>query len=275
MKTCPTCQTQYTDDTLRFCLQDGAPLTRSTSSTDAPTISFGETDTLVNPRQGRTNYDTQPDLAPDASTSNVRSQTPTTMVAVGVTALVMLVVFGVLGSAAFWYLSARPSEEPSTSNAASSDKPEPLVSKPRVEREPTPEAPVVATSPADASLDARTRADIIRQIHSWRAHTESMDLEMMMSHYAPSVDYYNRRGADLALIRSDKARAFERFESIRFELSNFAVTAEGPDEIRALFDKEWRFEGNRTSKGKVRQELRFKKMDGRWLITTERDLKVY
>ena len=38
MKACPSCRTQYTDDTLRFCLQDGTPLIAYPDA-DEPSVS--------------------------------------------------------------------------------------------------------------------------------------------------------------------------------------------------------------------------------------------
>jgi hypothetical protein len=44
----------------------------------------------------------------------------------------------------------------------------------------------------------------------------------------------------------------------------------------AVFDKEWNFSGaEKTSAGKVKQQLQLKKVNGQWLISGERDLKVY
>src|SRR4051794_2638396 len=45
MKRCPTCQRAYTDDSLTFCLEDGALLLReesSSSSSESPTMVFSE-----------------------------------------------------------------------------------------------------------------------------------------------------------------------------------------------------------------------------------------
>ena len=51
MKICPHCQTRYTDDTLQFCLQDGAALTSDDAQTSMPTVAFdGETETVVKSR---------------------------------------------------------------------------------------------------------------------------------------------------------------------------------------------------------------------------------
>src|SRR6266850_1134835 len=47
MKICPVCQENYTDNTLRFCLQDGAALNDSAASR------FDPPPTLVLPREGQ------------------------------------------------------------------------------------------------------------------------------------------------------------------------------------------------------------------------------
>ena len=47
MKQCPKCRTNYADDTLRFCLEDGTPL-----------IDLGEDPTVVRPGN-RESYDTE------------------------------------------------------------------------------------------------------------------------------------------------------------------------------------------------------------------------
>src|SRR5258708_25851817 len=46
MRICPACKTQYSDDTLQYCLQDGTPLTGGRGS-DTPTVALGETETAV------------------------------------------------------------------------------------------------------------------------------------------------------------------------------------------------------------------------------------
>ena len=123
---------------------------------------------------------------------------------------------------------------------------------------------------------ADTRDEVISVINSWLGATEDMDLDSLMDHYAPRVDYYNRRGADLGFIRGDKNRAFSRFTDIRMKFSNMQLTPDDAgDKITAVFDKEWVFSGDRPSTGRVRQQLELRNINGRWLITAERDLKVY
>jgi hypothetical protein len=97
-----------------------------------------------------------------------------------------------------------------------------------------------------------------------------------MTHYAPTVDYYSKRAASAAFIRADKQRAFSRYDSISIDISNLSVTVDASGRsATAVFDKEWDFSGNGSSSGKVRQMIRLRNVDGEWLITAEKDLKVY
>jgi hypothetical protein len=126
------------------------------------------------------------------------------------------------------------------------------------------------------SADPELRDEIVGEIDGWRETTEEMDLDTLMAHYAPRVDYYNKRGAAVDYIRGDKSRAFSRFETIQMKLSDIQVTQNAAgDKVTAVFDKTWRFQGARTSTGKVREQLELSRINGRWLITAERDLKVY
>ena len=97
-----------------------------------------------------------------------------------------------------------------------------------------------------------------------------------MSKYANTVDYYRKRNASVGFVRSDKQRAFTMFDSISFTVSNMDILVDDSGDLAsAAFDKEWVFQGTRRSTGKVRQQMQFRKINGQWLITAERDVKVY
>ncbi len=98
-----------------------------------------------------------------------------------------------------------------------------------------------------------------------------------MSYYADTLDqFYTKRNVSRAFVRADKARHFVNYTSMQSEYSNMNVTV-SPDgrTATAVFDKEWNFSGTKTSSGKVQSLLIFKRFSNRWLITTERDLRVY
>jgi hypothetical protein len=97
-----------------------------------------------------------------------------------------------------------------------------------------------------------------------------------MDQYADTVAYYNDPSASRATVENDKKRAFSLYDHIRMQISNID-TSVGPDGETAVttFDKEWEFVGERESRGKVRSELRLRKIDGKWKIVGEHDRKVY
>ena len=92
MKYCPSCQNRYTDDSLRFCLQDGTGLLEYADSSLMPTQDFSERETVV--RQIPNTFDLSQSrvtqgarIAPEAKKSN-------TIPAIIGTAFIMCVFFG-------------------------------------------------------------------------------------------------------------------------------------------------------------------------------------
>lgn len=251
---CPKCGTQYGDETLRFCLQDGTPLSPS-FPTETPTIVLGETETIIAARGA----------VPGPKRSN-------TLAAVVLTALGMLVIFGIAGVGAWLYLRDTPQE--TAKNNGNSDpssnvdgRDVNLKTTRAVNGKPTP-TPTVNTE--------ELRRDVIKSITTWKSMAESRDLDSYMGNYADTVDYYLKKGASRAFVRGDKQRAFTMFDSIHIDITDMNVTIDPSGEnAAAIFDKEWNFEGARRSSGKVRQQLRLKSVNGAWLITAEKDLKVY
>jgi ketosteroid isomerase-like protein len=114
-------------------------------------------------------------------------------------------------------------------------------------------------------------------LQSWAAALRSHDLEAYMAHYADVLEiYYNRQNARIDFVREDKARAFRLFSSLNVQIADYEVSFD-PSGTRAVatFTKSWRFSGDRVTTGSVKQEMRFVKTAGRWLITGEKDLDVY
>ena len=282
MNECPQCGTQYSDLTLKYCLQDGTPLI----GPDTPTAVLGETETLAARRGGeRINV---PITGPnpraselDQATAPEKSST-NTMLAVVATAVGMLVLFGIAGVAALIYFrSATPSIQNAGPNISSPanrvDGNSKTVARPVTSPSGTPARSAATVSPSRAAVeDPQVTSEVSQSLDSWRSQSESLNVNAYMSHYAPVVDYYNKPGSSAAYIRADKMRAFSRYSSIRVNLTNITVTADPSGRsATATFDKEWDFEGNGSSSGKVRQMMRLSKINGQWLITAEKDLKLY
>jgi len=291
MKQCPTCQSQYTDDTLQFCLQDGSPLRFVAGSPETNASAYGgEQETVVAGRQSsqiNAPHITNPtDWNPNQFQSNPAVQTPgkksNATVAVFLTVFIMLLLFSFVGIGSWFYfrgvsdddnkniLLAKKRPGYDVSNTAST-APVPMPTT-------TPAADTTATNSNSAPVvdKEQVKRDVSQKVYSWKSAAESRNLDGYMSNYAGTVDYYNKKGASVGTVRADKQRAFAAYDSIKINLSNMNVTPDANgDTATAVFDKEWVFQGAKYSAGKVQSQLKLKKVNGQWLITGERDLKVY
>ena len=280
MKECPICKTQYSDDTFSFCLQDGAALV-DVFQDDIPTVA--RRDTPIPAYESIPT--TMPVQTPVPSTIAVKAHRPSIVLAVFATMIVMLFGFGIVGF--LGYVLLKPGDEKADNLANVPVTPSPTKSKtPNFWIPPSPQPskkpsmiPAVNSNlaPPIASNDRETKTrQIAGLIGTWRTRAEMRDLNSYMALYAPTVDYYRRGGASRASIRADRQRAFSIYSSLRITISNLNIKLDAfGTEATATFDKEWDFRGGKASSGKVQQMLRFRLIDGQWLITAEKDLKVY
>lgn len=265
MRFCPTCRTQYTDDTLRFCLQDGASLIERTES-DTPTVAFPETETVVARRQ---------------ETSNVvdpaRSERKGNGVAIAIGAVAgVLILLGLVSLVGVWIFTGQNSGIANANNGNSPAN-NANINLPSATKTPTPTGnPTLTPTPSPSPEIERPTQTVAQVVDGWKSSAEARDLDSYMSNYADSVDYYNKSGASRDAVRRDKTRAFTMYDEMNINIQNlsFEVSADGRT-ATAVFDKAWEFLGERTSTGKVQTRLQFRNSGGRWLIISERDLKVY
>lgn len=295
MKTCPICQTNYTDDTLRFCLEDGTQLT-DLNAQNAPTVFLTDSETLVSPKrvqpleQITIPRNWEESQVTRVSSINTEPKKNNTTTAVLITIAAMFLLFGLVGFGAWVYLKDNKNEVAQNKNSSSANlnfttpnlnsnlKPSPtptVVSKtPNQYNSPTPQATVVPPTNFDPE---QVKNDVSAKIYSWKSMAESRNLNAYMSNYADSIDYYNKSGASNGFVRSDKQKAFTKFDNIKITLTNMLIKPnETGDTATAVFDKEWIFEGpGKYNAGKVQTQLRLQKIAGDWRINGERDLKVY
>ncbi len=289
MKYCPSCQTRYTDETLRFCLQDGTPLTED-SGASAASVEAAEEQTVISNKKDRLWNDMraaqpQTEATPRQPVDREVRQSSTPWVILTAVLTTLLVAAGI----GAWLYSRNPSGETANiSNTANRQTgtnsiPNATASSTRT---PTPTAevtPVDSNSavdesdpPAPPADREQAKEDVAKRIYDWTTLTESGEIDELMGNYAKRVDYYLKPGASPEFIRNDKLRAFSEFDSIEFEIDNMNVAVDrSGEEATAEFDKTWNFEGQARSEGKVRQQMKLQKIDGVWLIIGERDLKLY
>lgn len=305
MKQCPSCRTNYTDDSLKYCLQDGTALVENIAS-NSETIIYDDAPTVISPRQvepiridvpnseWQSWEESKQAKVPPIETAPIQPvQIEPAPAKSNTTSTVLLTVLGMLGLLAIagiggWlYLNNRktevavnvntsaPNSRSVNANLAANQDSNANLAAPAQ----TPKAtPTAAPKPTLNPEQAQTISDDVKTVvDEWKSSSENLDLETHLSQYAPTVDYYKSGKTGLTRVRADKQRAYSQFDSINFNITNMKVTPDASGEkASAVFDKEWTFEGeNKFSSGKVQQQLTLSKIDGRWKITGEKDLKIY
>jgi ketosteroid isomerase-like protein len=131
-------------------------------------------------------------------------------------------------------------------------------------------------TPSQSVAPEQIKSELNGTIRSWISAGESRDIDSTMRFYADIVDYYRKPGSTKNFVQSDKQRYYDKFQTASVTISDLIImpSADG-NSAEALFDKTWVYDGNSRFSGKVRDQLKFRKSDGKWLITGERDLKVY
>lgn len=297
MKQCPSCQTKYTDDTLKFCLQDGTPLVNTANAeTEMPTVAFTDSETLVSPRQverldipvekpiSQENW--QPEQETRVSAFEPEPKKSNTFLVVALTAFVTLLLFG--GAVGTWFYLKKDKTQITQNNKNKGVVNQNVIPQENLNKEVSP-SPTIADSPSPSPLPTSTatpvsnfnpeqvKREVSEKIDAWKKAAEAINLNGYMNYYADTIDYYSKKGASLESVRKDKQKAFNKFYDMEINLSNLRVTPDASGmRATAVFDKQWTFEGDESySAGKVQTQLQLQKFNGRWLITGEKDLKVY
>ena len=296
MRICPNCRTEYTDDGLQYCLQDGTPLI------DAPfqTTNFdSESETVVSPKQvepirfeppssyrtNRTERQTnQPFSAPP------ESKKPNTAATVVLSVLGTLIVLGLIGAGVYFYANSRRTAVVANANIVAANRPPNVVVNQNTNANSNTNAnanlnanlaspsPTPTAQPTINPEQAKRVSDDVKDVvKDWKDASENLDITRHLSDYADTVDYYRAGKVGIAKVRADREKAFADYDSIGLDIDNLRVIPDPTGEkATAIFDKAWRFEGtDKTSEGRVQQQLTFTKINGRWLISGEKDLKVY
>ncbi len=294
MKVCPNCRTEYTDDGLQYCLQDGTPLVNSQNR--SPDFN-AETETVISPRKvepirfdppssfqnSRTNRETDQPLIVEREPK--RSNMATVVV---LSVLGTILVLGLVGAGAWFYLNNKKTVASVNNNSAAPTRPNNVNANNNQNANtnanananlatPIPSPTPTAKPTINPEQAKNITGDVKDVVDDWKNASEDLDMTSHLSNYADTVDYYNGGKIGIAKIRADKEKAFSQYDSINFNIDNLRVIPDpSGDKATAIFDKEWKFEGaDKYSAGKVQQQLTLIKSNGKWLISGERDLKVY
>ncbi len=291
MKRCPTCQTTYADDSLQFCLQDGTPLAQIPNQ-NSPNYFNTESETVVSPKRVEpirfeppSSYQTndaswQPNEPVVVEKREKKKSNTAAIVTLSVLGTVLLLGLGGLG--AWLYFANKktqvavavnataPQNRPSNANAANQNTNANVAA-------PSPTATPTAQPTLKPEAAKAVTNDVKNVVDDWRDTTENLDLDAHINQYADTVDYYKAGRVGVARVRADRERAFAAYDTININIDNVKVTPDASGEkATVVLDKEWNFEGaEKFSSGKVQQQLTLNKIGGRWLITGEKDLKIY
>lgn len=281
MKYCPACLSQYSDPTLRFCLQDGKPLLSIEKQSSVDTVAFSRPVTAPNisPTSGR--IDVRPEWSKDqekhAGALGARPAKPKgsrkgmIMVILGIP-IVLILAAGAVGG--WLYFSQKKHNVPKDE----------AIAQPPVQSGPANTSPPVAiqetlsTQNSNAAADAEIlKKEVTEVVNSWKQAMEARNMAAYAGKYAEKVDYFDNSGAAIADIRGEVQKTFDAFKEIEIDLSNLlvAVNAEG-NSASAVFDKEWSYESDsKLTEGKAHTKLHLQKIGGEWKIVAEKYQKIY
>lgn len=293
MKFCPACRSQYTDATLRFCLQDGAILQdEEVKQSAVETVAFSQPVTAGNilKTEELNLYAPKKDAEktrawrPDPPKSALRREEAKNTKSSG---KIWLAVFGVLlvvaagaGFGGWLYLQNQNKRAAESVKPADDSSPEIAQNTPAANNS---SSNVVLdelngqTNSNSSSGAEDVKREIAAIIELWKKSAEAKKLPDFLSRYAEKVDYFDKSGASLADVRADAQKIFDAYSEIEITLTNLrvAVDADGT-QATAVFDKEWSYETDKDLlESKAHTKLRFQKIGGEWKITGEKYQKIY
>ena len=134
-------------------------------------------------------------------------------------------------------------------------------------------APIADQSASSADFDIKS------SLEGWAQSSRNRDIDGHLQYYAETLDfYYNRTMVPSAKVREDRTRAFAKFNYISLQLSNINIQLDSTGQRATVtLDKTFDFRGDNNAffNGSVQTLLALTKLGGSWLITGEKELKVY
>lgn len=293
MKICSQCQTTYTDDSLQFCLQDGTPLkfVTATIAQNSTEVWNSEPETVIKQNNNQIRFDlpqqptTQPQNYQTNQITNFQPDPPKKsklwlFLLVGLLGVSVIGVLGVAGVMMFMNSGTTVVQNNSNSvqtNSTNNNSAN-VNATPTTTPTPTP-TPKPTLKPAEIE-SAKKEAE--STIYAWKTAAENNNLDTNLSNYADTVDYYKGGKINKTKLRASKEPAYKRYDTITINVSNMKVSVDPTGEKATVtFDKEWDFtgvdkDGNEVfNTGKVNQQITLTKVNGKWKISAEKDVKVY
>lgn len=169
-------------------------------------------------------------------------------------------------------------EKPPADNAVASPTAAATIAEQQQQPTPTPrkvpEKPPLSFPPR---LEAALKKTIAARINAWRASIEARDLDKHLQFYADGLEgFYLQQNVGRDVVSAERTRAFAEFDAMKMQLINIDIQLESTDAATVVLDKSWDFKkAANFSNGLVQHEMKWRKIDKRWLIVSERDLQIY
>ena len=134
-------------------------------------------------------------------------------------------------------------------------------------------APIADQSASSADIEIKN------SLEGWAQASRNRDIDRHLQYYADTLDfYYNRTMVPSSKVREDRTRAFAKFNYVSVQLSNINIQLDSTGQRATVtLDKTFDFRGDNNAffNGSVQDLLALTKLGGSWLITGEKELKVY
>ena len=146
---------------------------------------------------------------------------------------------------------------------------------------PSPHVTQSVAMPASAPVVVNTSlltSEVNAVLESWAGAARAHNLDLQMTYYADVVSpYFGKRSISKAEIRADRSVAYRRYQRLDIQLSNVNIVIDpSGTQATSSFDKSFTFSSDdRSFSGMVNTRVWLAKFGPQWLITGEKDLKVY
>lgn len=301
MKYCPACRSQYTDATLRFCLQDGAVLQDGDAKQSTiDTVSFSDPVTADNIlRTEELNLYSPPNnqsktqkWSPEPPKSALRRESETkkskSSAKIWLAIFPLVLAIAGIGFGGWFYLKNQTNPPLQATNPADSATPETAAQTPPANTSDSTSKVVLANinQPANSNSESSSisgseaaKKEIADAVELWRQSLEARKVPDYLSRYAEKADYFDKSDAGITEIRAAAQKMFDTYSDIDINLSNVRVAVD-PEGTRAtaVFDKEWSYHAAKDYdllEGKARTKLRFQRNGKDWKIISEKYQKIY
>lgn len=252
MKRCPTCNRTYADESISFCLSDGALLSAPFDS--EATVSFGDHQLPT----------AQPYLVQDTTAPPSSPNRALLIVAA-------LLATAILGGVATWAMIGQSPAVVSNSSSAppmvNNSAPAPATDSangttPGSVNEPSAPGPPAINAQATAALD------------EWFRTLLANDLEGHLKLYADFLSvYFTKRNVSFAFVRQSMTGWFREWTVLKMSRTNLQIEIDPvTGEVTTSFDADYENRtNNRSQAGKAQTQLRWKRIEGEWRVTSERN----